>query len=149
MFYFCRGDTAFCSQECREQQMNLDEWKEKYSLAASKKDGSHRHHSPPNTATATATSDVGLYISQYYQCMFLLSLANYLPNGATPAALFYRSSQYSAKSHRPFQQSIVRILKPFQIRTVQNTLDSKIESSKVAFCYLHSNILEIYTYAAC
>ncbi|KAF7136218.1 hypothetical protein RHSIM_Rhsim08G0009200 [Rhododendron simsii] len=63
--YMYRGDTAFCSQECREQQMKHDERKEKYSLAASKKDESHRHHSPPNTATATATatSDVGLYIS--------------------------------------------------------------------------------------
>ncbi|XP_058179524.1 FCS-Like Zinc finger 6-like [Rhododendron vialii] len=61
--YMYRGDTAFCSQECREQQMKHDERKEKYSLAASKKDGNHRHHSPPNTATATATSDVGLYIS--------------------------------------------------------------------------------------
>ncbi|XVE95348.1 hypothetical protein REPUB_Repub02eG0089100 [Reevesia pubescens] len=34
--YMYRGDTAFCSQECREQQMNQDEKKEKCSIASKK-----------------------------------------------------------------------------------------------------------------
>ncbi|XP_057970240.1 FCS-Like Zinc finger 5 [Malania oleifera] len=42
--YMYRGDTAFCSVECREEQMKEDERKEKSSSScvASKKD--HRHH---------------------------------------------------------------------------------------------------------
>ncbi|KAJ9673782.1 hypothetical protein PVL29_023373 [Vitis rotundifolia] len=36
--YMYRGDSAFCSLECRQQQMNQDERKEKCSLA-SKKEG--------------------------------------------------------------------------------------------------------------
>lgn len=36
--YMYRGDSAFCSLECRQQQMNLDEKKEKCSLVASRKD---------------------------------------------------------------------------------------------------------------
>lgn len=36
--YMYRGDSAFCSLECRQQQMNQDERKEKCSLVASKKD---------------------------------------------------------------------------------------------------------------
>lgn len=50
--YMYRGDTAFCSQECREQQMKHDERKEKCSLVASKKDESHRNHSSPTTTTS-------------------------------------------------------------------------------------------------
>ncbi|KAK2978555.1 hypothetical protein RJ640_006674 [Escallonia rubra] len=34
--YMYRGDSAFCSHECRQQQMNLDERKEKCSLASQK-----------------------------------------------------------------------------------------------------------------
>ncbi|KAM4086967.1 hypothetical protein ACJW30_10G142300 [Castanea mollissima] len=34
--YMYRGDTAFCSLECRQQQMNLDERMEKCSLASKK-----------------------------------------------------------------------------------------------------------------
>jgi len=34
--YMYRGDSAFCSQECRQQQMNQDERKEKCSLASKK-----------------------------------------------------------------------------------------------------------------
>ncbi|XP_043721669.1 FCS-Like Zinc finger 6-like [Telopea speciosissima] len=37
--YMYRGDSAFCSLECRQQQINLDERKEKCALA-SKKDAS-------------------------------------------------------------------------------------------------------------
>lgn len=36
--YMYRGDSAFCSLECRQQQMNLDEKKEKCSLIASRKE---------------------------------------------------------------------------------------------------------------
>lgn len=36
VFFFGRGDTAFCSLECRQQQMNLDERMEKCSLASKK-----------------------------------------------------------------------------------------------------------------
>uniref|UniRef100_A0A5B6ZTC5 FLZ-type domain-containing protein n=1 Tax=Davidia involucrata TaxID=16924 RepID=A0A5B6ZTC5_DAVIN len=36
--YMYRGDSAFCSLECRQQQMNQDERKEKCSLS-SKKEG--------------------------------------------------------------------------------------------------------------
>ncbi|XP_011027684.1 PREDICTED: uncharacterized protein LOC105127902 [Populus euphratica] len=34
--YMYRGDSAFCSLECRQQQMSLDERKEKGSLASKK-----------------------------------------------------------------------------------------------------------------
>ncbi|XWS23859.1 hypothetical protein CRYUN_Cryun28dG0051400 [Craigia yunnanensis] len=34
--YMYRGDTAFCSLECRQQQMNQDEKKEKCSIASKK-----------------------------------------------------------------------------------------------------------------
>ena len=34
---YCRGDSAFCSLECRQQQMNEDERKEKKLSLASKK----------------------------------------------------------------------------------------------------------------
>ncbi|KAJ8625740.1 hypothetical protein MRB53_034270 [Persea americana] len=36
--YMYRGDTAFCSLECRQQQMNHDERKEKCSVASMKKE---------------------------------------------------------------------------------------------------------------
>ena len=29
----CRGDTAFCSLECRQQHITIEEWKEKCALA--------------------------------------------------------------------------------------------------------------------
>ncbi|KAK2659669.1 hypothetical protein Ddye_006202 [Dipteronia dyeriana] len=35
--YMYRGDSAFCSSECRQQQMNQDERKEKFSVVASNK----------------------------------------------------------------------------------------------------------------
>ncbi|KDP32696.1 hypothetical protein JCGZ_11988 [Jatropha curcas] len=37
--YMYRGDSAFCSLECRQQQMNQDERKEKCSLASKKQAG--------------------------------------------------------------------------------------------------------------
>jgi len=47
----CRGDSAFCSLECRQQQMSLDERKEKCSLASKKESVS--------TTTATEVSAKG------------------------------------------------------------------------------------------
>lgn len=55
--YMYRGDTAFCSQECREQQIKVDERKEKRAAAinaASKNADSHRNHSE---LAATAGSE--------------------------------------------------------------------------------------------
>ncbi|XP_031491425.1 FCS-Like Zinc finger 6-like [Nymphaea colorata] len=36
--YMYRGDTAYCSLECRQQQMNIDEKKEKCSMTSMKKE---------------------------------------------------------------------------------------------------------------
>ena len=38
MIVFCRGDSAFCSLECRQQQINQDERKDKCSITAAKKE---------------------------------------------------------------------------------------------------------------
>ncbi|XP_059631413.1 FCS-Like Zinc finger 6 [Cornus florida] len=40
--YMYRGDSAFCSQECRQQQMNQDERKEKKCSLASKKESTSK-----------------------------------------------------------------------------------------------------------
>ncbi|CDP01192.1 unnamed protein product [Coffea canephora] len=50
--YMYRGDSAFCSLECRQQQMNQDERKEKCSFVASKKDAT-------NVATGSKVSTKG------------------------------------------------------------------------------------------
>ncbi|CAK9166979.1 unnamed protein product [Ilex paraguariensis] len=56
--YMYMGDTAFCSVECREQQMKQDERKEKLRVAASKKlSESHYNHSSPPTAAPEASSN--------------------------------------------------------------------------------------------
>ncbi|KAA8530888.1 hypothetical protein F0562_005488 [Nyssa sinensis] len=47
--YMYRGDTAFCSQECREEQIKQDEREEKCSVAASKKDENYNSESAPPT----------------------------------------------------------------------------------------------------
>ncbi|KAF2293073.1 hypothetical protein GH714_036110 [Hevea brasiliensis] len=49
--YMYRGDTAFCSLECREQQMKNDERKEKSLVMASKKED---RHASPSTATSSS-----------------------------------------------------------------------------------------------
>ncbi|KAL3830460.1 hypothetical protein ACJIZ3_019262 [Penstemon smallii] len=49
--YMYRGDTAFCSLECRQQQMTQDERKEKCSLASKTKE------------TATTTAAGGAQVS--------------------------------------------------------------------------------------
>ncbi|KAJ4851064.1 hypothetical protein Tsubulata_048938 [Turnera subulata] len=46
--YMYRGDSAFCSLECRQQQMSVDERKEKCSLASKKE----------STASTTTSSEV-------------------------------------------------------------------------------------------
>ncbi|XP_009600626.1 FCS-Like Zinc finger 5-like [Nicotiana tomentosiformis] len=43
--YMYRGDTAFCSMECREQQLKKDERKEKLKIILSKKTENHHNHS--------------------------------------------------------------------------------------------------------
>ncbi|KAK3031481.1 hypothetical protein RJ639_035516 [Escallonia herrerae] len=56
--YMYRGDTAFCSLECREQQMNLDERKEKRSICmvASKNDELLHHNRSPASPEASTKS---------------------------------------------------------------------------------------------
>ncbi|GMI68660.1 hypothetical protein HRI_000535200 [Hibiscus trionum] len=41
--YMYRGDTAFCSLECREEKMKQDERKEKSNFLASKKEDRHAY----------------------------------------------------------------------------------------------------------
>ncbi|CAD5188630.1 FCS-Like Zinc finger 5-like [Musa acuminata AAA Group] len=49
--YMYRGDIAFCSLECRQQQMNLDEQREKCSLTSTKE--------MPSAASGSKPSDGG------------------------------------------------------------------------------------------
>lgn len=42
--YMYRGDTAFCSLECREEQMKQDERKEKYGVVSSTRSENHEYH---------------------------------------------------------------------------------------------------------
>ncbi|XVF61673.1 hypothetical protein PTKIN_Ptkin08bG0149400 [Pterospermum kingtungense] len=51
--YMYRGDTAFCSLECREQQMKQDERKEKLHFVASNKED---RRTSSTTTTTTTTS---------------------------------------------------------------------------------------------
>ncbi|XWS41533.1 hypothetical protein CRYUN_Cryun17cG0089900 [Craigia yunnanensis] len=53
--YMYRGDTAFCSLECREQQMKQDERKEKLNVVASKKED--RHASSTTTSKASTKTE--------------------------------------------------------------------------------------------
>lgn len=57
--YMYRGDTAFCSVECREQQMKNDEIKEKCSslAMASKKEDRHASTSSSSKAAASRKSE--------------------------------------------------------------------------------------------
>ncbi|XP_038997439.1 uncharacterized protein LOC120122389 [Hibiscus syriacus] len=53
--YMYRGDTAFCSLECREKQMKKDERKEKNAIAAaSKREDRHAHASSTTSKTSKA-----------------------------------------------------------------------------------------------
>ncbi|CAL9061847.1 FCS-Like Zinc finger 5 [Musa acuminata AAA Group] len=49
--YMYRGDIAFCSLECRQQQMNLDEQREKCSVTSTKE--------MPSAASGSKPSDGG------------------------------------------------------------------------------------------
>ncbi|XP_052190579.1 FCS-Like Zinc finger 6-like [Diospyros lotus] len=52
--YMYRGDTAFCSLECREKQMKQDERKEKCHSEASKKEENRQQQSAAASATPEA-----------------------------------------------------------------------------------------------
>ncbi|XP_039053431.1 FCS-Like Zinc finger 5-like [Hibiscus syriacus] len=53
--YMYRGDTAFCSLECREKQMKEDERKEKNAIAAaSKREDRHAHASSTTSKNSKA-----------------------------------------------------------------------------------------------
>ncbi|XP_016651092.1 PREDICTED: LOW QUALITY PROTEIN: uncharacterized protein LOC103332683 [Prunus mume] len=54
--YMYRGDTAFCSLECREQQMKQDERVEKCKAASSKKDDRHASRSTSTNSKASGKS---------------------------------------------------------------------------------------------
>ncbi|XP_022752026.1 uncharacterized protein LOC111300670 [Durio zibethinus] len=54
--YMYRGDTAFCSLECREQQIKQDERKEKLNVVASKKED--RNGSSTTSKASTKTEPV-------------------------------------------------------------------------------------------
>ncbi|XWS33296.1 hypothetical protein CRYUN_Cryun22dG0069200 [Craigia yunnanensis] len=51
--YMYRGDTAFCSLECREQQMKQDERTEKLNVIASKKEDHHGSSATSKASTKT------------------------------------------------------------------------------------------------
>lgn len=51
--YMYRGDTAFCSLECREKQMKQDQRKEKWKSGSNK---DHHRVSPPAAAAAAKAS---------------------------------------------------------------------------------------------
>ncbi|CAH9067408.1 unnamed protein product [Cuscuta epithymum] len=55
--YMYRGDTGFCSQECREQQIKRDERKEKCSVFTSKRKGAG---AAAATSAAAATGPNGV-----------------------------------------------------------------------------------------
>jgi len=49
----CRGDTPFCSEECRQQQIEVDRAKHRrkkraaaHALSARSKENRHHHHHP-------------------------------------------------------------------------------------------------------
>ncbi|OIT35917.1 PREDICTED: uncharacterized protein LOC109242732 [Nicotiana attenuata] len=55
--YMYRGDTAFCSMECREQQMKQDERKEKsnYKRNSNKTENHHNHSELPSANSETSS----------------------------------------------------------------------------------------------
>ncbi|KAK4353901.1 hypothetical protein RND71_026095 [Anisodus tanguticus] len=54
--YMYRGDSAFCSMECREQQMKKDERKEKSKLILQKKTENHHNYSDLPSADSENSS---------------------------------------------------------------------------------------------
>ncbi|KAL6962650.1 hypothetical protein U1Q18_037608 [Sarracenia purpurea var. burkii] len=59
--YMYRGDSAFCSLECRQQQMNLDERKEKCCMASKKEAAA-----PPGAAGSEVVSAEGETVAAVY-----------------------------------------------------------------------------------
>ncbi|KAL5992317.1 hypothetical protein ACLOJK_013233 [Asimina triloba] len=55
--YMYKGDTAFCSLECRQQQMNKDERREKCSLASMKKETTSSSAAAAAAAAAASGSE--------------------------------------------------------------------------------------------
>ncbi|KAG4121702.1 hypothetical protein ERO13_D11G223900v2 [Gossypium hirsutum] len=50
--YMYRGDTAFCSEICREQQMKLDERQRRLNMVAAKKQDLHSSSTTTTSTTA-------------------------------------------------------------------------------------------------
>ncbi|KAK8271154.1 hypothetical protein V6Z11_D11G243900 [Gossypium hirsutum] len=59
--YMYRGDTAFCSEICREQQMKLDERQRRLNMVAAKKQD--LHSSSTTTTSTTAGGVISIQIS--------------------------------------------------------------------------------------
>ncbi|KAF7839976.1 putative Zf-FLZ domain-containing protein [Senna tora] len=54
--YMYRGDTAFCSLECREQQMKQDERKDKWKMSSNSKKEDRRASSPAAATSKAAAA---------------------------------------------------------------------------------------------
>ncbi|CAN6478219.1 unnamed protein product [Victoria cruziana] len=54
--YMYRGDTAYCSLECRQQQMNMDEKKEKCSVTSMKKEAAPAGSEPSGKGETVAAA---------------------------------------------------------------------------------------------
>ncbi|XP_012492230.1 protein INCREASED RESISTANCE TO MYZUS PERSICAE 1 isoform X2 [Gossypium raimondii] len=54
--YMYRGDTAFCSENCREQQMKLDERQRRLNMVAAKKQDLHSSSTTTTSTTAAPPS---------------------------------------------------------------------------------------------
>ncbi|KAK6924111.1 Zf-FLZ domain [Dillenia turbinata] len=60
--YMYRGDTAFCSVECRERQMKQDEKKDKSLIAAASK--SKKEHDNESSSSSSSTSEASVSKSE-------------------------------------------------------------------------------------
>ncbi|KAH1082823.1 hypothetical protein J1N35_022584 [Gossypium stocksii] len=58
--YMYRGDTAFCSENCREQQMKLDERQRRLNMVATKKQDLHSSSTTTTSTTAAPPSTESL-----------------------------------------------------------------------------------------
>ncbi|KAK5785367.1 50S ribosomal L24e [Gossypium arboreum] len=54
--YMYRGDTAFCSENCREKQMKLDERQRRLNMVAAKKQDLHSSSTTTTSTTAAPPS---------------------------------------------------------------------------------------------
>ncbi|TYH45247.1 hypothetical protein ES332_D11G251900v1 [Gossypium tomentosum] len=55
--YMYRGDTAFCSEICREQQMKLDERQRRLNMVAAKKQDLHSSSTTTTSTTAGPSTE--------------------------------------------------------------------------------------------